>query len=88
MGTAAPSSRFAWAESYADLGSLGLSVVPLVYSGCMAMTPAPKFRNLSHTTLDELGLSEIELAEFERSQTAAVAAILADPEPDDDAFDN
>ena len=52
----------------------------------MASSPAPKFRNLRHTTLDELDLTEDELAEFHRTQAAVVDAILSDPVPGDDAF--
>ena len=53
----------------------------------MATPPAPKIRNLQHTTLDELNLSDTELAEFRRAQAKVVAVILADPAPSDDAFD-
>lgn len=52
----------------------------------MATSPAPKIRNLRHTTLDELDLTEGELAEFHRTQAAVVDAILSDPVPGDDAF--
>lgn len=53
----------------------------------MATSPAPKIRNLHHTTLDELNLTDDELVAFHQAQAAAVAAILADPVPSDDAFD-
>lgn len=53
----------------------------------MATSPAPKIRNLHHTTLDELDLSDDEVAEFHQAQARVVAAILADPAPGDDAFD-
>jgi hypothetical protein len=52
----------------------------------MATSPAPKIRNLQHTTLEELGLTEDEVAEFHRTQAAVVQAILSDPVPGEDAF--
>ncbi|MGB5760304.1 MAG: hypothetical protein WBM50_25550 [Acidimicrobiales bacterium] len=52
----------------------------------MATSRTPKIRNLRHTTLDELDLTDDELAEFHRTQAAVVDAILSDPVPGDDAF--
>ncbi len=54
----------------------------------MATSPAPKIRNLHHTTLGELNLSDDQLAEFHRTQAVVVAAILDDPVPSDAAFDH
>ena len=53
----------------------------------MTTSPAPKIRNLHHTTLDELKLSDDELIAFRQAQAEVVAAILADPVPSDDAFE-
>lgn len=52
----------------------------------MTTSPAAHIRNLQHTTLQELELSDEELAEFRQTQAAVVAEILADPVSSDDDF--
>jgi hypothetical protein len=52
----------------------------------MATLPAPQIRNLQHTTIEELNLSEVEAKAFDQQLARVVAEILNDPIPSGDAF--
>jgi hypothetical protein len=52
----------------------------------MATSPAPEIRNLQHTTIEALDLSEAEVEAFHQKLAGIATYVLNDPPPSDDAF--
>lgn len=52
----------------------------------MATSPAPQIRNLQHTTIEALNLSEAEAEAFRQKLARIAAEVANDPPPSDDAF--
>jgi len=52
----------------------------------MATSPAPEIRNLQHTTVEALNLSEAEADAFRQKLARIAAEVLNDPPPSADAF--
>ncbi len=52
----------------------------------MATSPAPGIRNLQHTTIEALNLSEVEAEAFRQKLARIAEDVLNDPPPSDDAF--
>jgi len=52
----------------------------------MATSPAPQIRNLQHTAVEALNLSEAEAEAFRQKLARVTVEVLNDPPPSDDAF--